>query len=608
MKIPKLLPLARERSTVDTFRGLNHGARIESGEFSDMKNLTSDFFPILRPRKPRHIYFYQPLLRPTGMLWMNDCLWCTEGDELCRYDGTELTRYAVGELSAGRKRLISFGAYILILPDKKYLNTADPTEFGDIDAFFAVEDTDLLSFSVCDDLGNSLTVTASETAPEDPDDGVVWMKTLDPSATEYYKYSAFDSSWLPMTCCLKITASVTVNGEHREVSDVFSAGDSVKILFNDDREMFSDRKYPIRRSEDGYILIPTDGVRLQSGSFAPERKQTVISRTMPALDFLFEHDNRLWGCCWYVDEETHRTVNEIHASKLGDFKNWDSHEGISTDSYTISCGSDGKWTGAAEVGGYPCFFKERYLHKVYGTLPSNYSCDPTEIPGVQEGCADSLAAVGGVLYYKSRFGVMRYDGALPVPVSDKLGALPCSEAIGAGYNKKYYLCLKNGESERMLYVYDTEHRLWHREDDLDPVQLLSTPAGLLYQDSHPGICAIAGGQEGTLEQPGDIPWYAVTGLLGEALPGGTALPEQKYYPQIIVRMFLQPGARVHFYVQYDSCGQWEKIGSVIGKSLRSVTLPLRLRRCDHLQLKIEGTGEAAIYSLTYLTEKGSVYP
>ena len=107
-----------------------------------------------------------------------------------------------------------------------------------------------------------------------------------------------------------------------------------------------------------------------------------VKRSVPDMDFVIESGNRLWGCKYgYVDG---KTVNEIYASKLGDFKNWNCFMGISTDSYAASCGTDGQWTGAITHLGYPLFFKENCLHKVYGTFPSNFQIQTTTCRGVQK--------------------------------------------------------------------------------------------------------------------------------------------------------------------------------------------------------------------------------
>ena len=74
------------------------------------------------------------------------------------------------------------------------------------------------------------------------------------------------------------------------------------------------------------------------------------------MDFVIESGNRLWGCR-YGKALNGETVNEIYASKLGDFRNWYCFAGISTDSYTASVGTDGAFTGAVTYMGRPIFFK-----------------------------------------------------------------------------------------------------------------------------------------------------------------------------------------------------------------------------------------------------------
>ena len=95
-----------------------------------------------------------------------------------------------------------------------------------------------------------------------------------------------------------------------------------------------------------------------------------VERRMPYMDFVTESENRLWGCRYGVARNG-EVVNEIYASKLGDFKNWNCFMGISTDSWVASCGTDGQFTGAIAMPGYVVFFKENCLHKVYGNRPSH---------------------------------------------------------------------------------------------------------------------------------------------------------------------------------------------------------------------------------------------
>ena len=56
-------------------------------------------------------------------------------------------------------------------------------------------------------------------------------------------------------------------------------------------------------------------------------------RRVPDLDWLTEHNNRVWGCS--------STENVIYACKLGDATNWFSYRGTAADSYAVTVGSDG---------------------------------------------------------------------------------------------------------------------------------------------------------------------------------------------------------------------------------------------------------------------------
>lgn len=53
MYLPENLPNTNTRAMVDTWRGYNHNYRISAGEFYDMENMSSDFYPLLTPRKKR---------------------------------------------------------------------------------------------------------------------------------------------------------------------------------------------------------------------------------------------------------------------------------------------------------------------------------------------------------------------------------------------------------------------------------------------------------------------------------------------------------------------------------------------------------------------------
>ena len=152
------------------------------------------------------------------------------------------------------------------------------------------------------------------------------------------------------------------------------------------------------------------------------KNQTVrADLTIPDLDYVCESNNRLWGCRYGMIGG--QVVNEIKASKLGDFRNWNAYLGISTDSYTASVGTDGPFTGAITQRGYPVFFKEQCIHRVSGQTPGTFTIQTTIARGVQRGSWRSRAVVSENIYYKAREGIRMYDGNMPQAVSEQLGGI-----------------------------------------------------------------------------------------------------------------------------------------------------------------------------------------
>lgn len=312
------------------------------------------------------------------------------------------------------------------------------------------------------------------------------------------------------------------------------------------------------------------------------------------MDFITESENRLWGCRYGTDINGNM-VNEIYASKLGDFKNWNCFMGISTDSYAVTVGTDGPFTGAIAHGGFPIFFKETCMHKVYGKFPAQYSIDTITCRGVQNGCSRSLAIVNETLFYKARSAVCAYDGSLPVEISAALGEVTYSNAVAGCLGNKYYISMLAGDGKYHLFVYDTLKGMWHREDNTQVMQFCSSRGELYYIEDNQ-IKTING--TGTRDTS-PIKWEAVTGVIG------TDSPDKKYISRLDVRMHIPVGSRVMFFIEYDSDGHWQYLFAMTGNTLKSFPVPIKPLRCDHLRLKIIGEGEAKIFSICQTTEQGS---
>lgn len=590
MKLPRLNQIATSTSSVDVFKGYNHNLRIGDGEFYDMKNLTSTYYPVLSPRGKRGTYVEAS--KPQGMI---------AKDALCYVDGS---KFVINEhpiemgLNDEPKQLISMGAYVIIMPDKKYINTIDHTDMGDIEASFPSTEGETITatYEMCKIDGALYNdVVKSSTAPENPTNMQLW---LDTSSTPHAlkQYSETSKVWNQIaTTYVKISAP--------NIASNFKQYDAVKIsgMPVDNVPQLKDLEgkvsvlWDAHHDEDNpsndYIVVI--GFIDEVVTYETELR---IERRMPKMDFIIESENRLLGCR-YGESNEGTVVNEIYASKLGDFKNWNCFMGLSTDSYAASCGTDGQFTGAITHMGYPLFFKENCVHKVYGNYPANFSIQTTACRGVQKGSSKSLAIVNETLYYKSKNAVCAYDGSLPIEISYVFGDVLYSDAVACGHGNKYYISMKDTLGEHNLFVYDTSKGLWHKEDDLAVKDFCSCRNELYYIPKDSADIKTMFGSGTINDDP--IKWMAESGVIG------MYTPNKKYISRINVRMSLNIGSKVYFYAQYDSGGEWELLSTMIGTSLRSFSVPIRPRRCDHFRLRIEGEGEAKIFSIVKTLEEGS---
>ena len=585
---PTLQEMNTSREWLDVFGGYNHNLRIGEGEFFEMTNLSSDSYPVLSPRIKRGVY--KTPSTPQGLV-AKDALCYVDGGDFVINEYPVSMGLSVDKDSDGKtipKTLISMGAYVIIMPDKKYINTMPKSgggyEYGNIEA--SVKTSGEVTFSLCkvDGAGYDNVATQSS-APSDPKNMDLWIDTSETPHT-LKQYSTTSAMWTAIaTTYIKISAI--------GIGAPFEVNDGVNISGIEDSALQDlNASMVVWAKGDNYIVVKgiLDKVTTQTSPIT-------ITRRMPEMDFIVESENRLWGCRYGVAANG-EIVNEIYASKLGDFKNWNCFMGISTDSYAASVGTDGQFTGAITHLGYPLFFKENYVHKVYGNYPANYQIQTTACRGVQKGCGKSLAIVNEVLYYKARSGICSYDGSLPMEISSALGDISYSKAVAGALGNKYYVSMMDSNNDYHLFVYDTLKGMWHREDSTEALDFCNCRGNLYYIDWDYGQIKTIRGSAGVPEDE-RVKWSAVTGIIG------TDSPDKKYISKLDVRMKLEVGARVAFFAEYDSSGDWKYLFTMTGKNLQSFAVPIRPQRCDHLRLKIVGEGDAKIFSMCKTVEWGS---
>lgn len=602
MLYPSLTEQRTQRDVVDVFRGYNHNLRIASSEFYDMQNMTSDAYPILSIRRKRGAYN-----NATGVNGL------IAKDNLCYIDGQYfcMNEYRIDmDLTDTPKQLVSMGAYVIILPDKKYINTADVSDYGNIEATFVTVPEASTSFDLCTLTGDSYAITYKQDSPPDsPSNMEYWIDTSSTPNT-LKQYSSSSGMWVSI-------ATTYIKISHAGIGAAFGQYDGITISglkgvplidysgeeFDDEDIAAIDGNFTLWDKGDDFIVIT--GMLSESVTI---RNQFTIQRKMPDLDYITESENRLWGCRYGLQGGINGpVVNEIYACKLGDFKNWNCFMGISTDSYIASCGTDGQFTGAITHLGYPLFFKENCVHKIYGNYPSNYQIQTTTCRGVQRGCSRSLAIVNEVLYYKSRNGVCAYDGSLPQEISAAFGDVQYFDAVAGAHGNKYYISMRDSDNLYHLFVYDAMKGFWSKEDNLQTDGFCSARNEMYYIDSSDKTIHTMCGS-GTIDNS-DIEWFIESGLVGVDYANNqyvtSMLPDKKYVSKLDIRMALEEGAKVYVCIKYDEDEHWERVWSMTAKNLRSFYVPIRPHRCDHFRIKLMGKGDAKIFSITKTIEQGS---
>ena len=479
----------------------------------------------------------------------------------------------------GEKQLVSMGAYICVFPDKLYYNTADPADYGSMEAAFHYEGQ--IEYSMCDSEGETFeNVLFSAMAPEDPEAGQLWADTVSGTLNSYSAESGMWISYETVYTKLRFTSE-------GQIPTLFSRYDGVEIKGARYEDLCGSKIVhaiggSAQKAERDWIVL----VGTVSEDYVQENAVFDMKRTVPDMDYVCQCQNRLWGC--FYGNDGSGNLNEVYACALGDFKNWNQFMGLSTDSWRASVGSDGVWTGAVSYLGSPIFFKEDTLHRVNVSSVGAHQLGETVCRGVQKGCSKSLAVIDETLFYKARGQVCAYQGGFPQSVSAALGEERYHSAVACGFGHKYYISMCDGKGRWSLFVYDTEKGLWMREDELK-ADFFAPAEDELYCVSGSELYALQG-TVGELEKR--ISWEAETGLLS------CSEPDKKYVNRLSIRSAMEAGTVLEVCIEYDSLGAWDFAGRVQLSHTGTAVLPLRLRRCDHFRLRLRGSGDIKILSLS----------
>ena len=577
---PYLQQRGRNRSITTDFRGLNLSQGIGDGEWAWMQNMDTREYPAVARRQKRvHV---ATLNKPNGL--------CAT-DRLCFVDGVKFyyNGFYYGDVEDSEKTLVPMGAKIAIFPDKKLFDT---TTFSFTDMEQKNVSSGTVSVTLAKGDGTPYgEYTEGDTAPENPENGQLWLDTSG-DAPVMKTWSEAQGLWVAEATTY-VLVSATGLGQGLKALDGVTVSGLEESGLNGD--------WILTDAGPDYILFT--GILQKTLTQTGEVR---VERTCPEMDFVVEKDNRLWGCS--------SADHEIYCCKLGDPTNRRAYQGVATDSYAVTVGTPGPFTGAAVSGSAVIFFKENCLHRVYGTQPSNFTVYVDNLRGVQQGCHKSAVRVNEYLYYKSVFDVCVYADSEVAGISAALGTESYKNAVAGVCGSRLYLSMEDQEGAWQLLVYDTAAGVWTREDGTHALGFASclTETFMLRADGE--LYALLPGEynkdffmvgsdytvHAQEETDEEVSWELRTGeILRE-------LPDHKYIGKIQLYLELDPGARAEVALRRDG-GAWEKVQELSGGDQRRCTLPIYPRRCDRMEIRLTGVGHARLVNWSKYVGYGSEY-
>ena len=602
MFLPEVTENPNTREMISQWRGYNHNYSIEMGEFYDMENMTVDEFPIMMAREVRPtllnaVHAYRAILyTDSSLAWLDGNVfhfrsWMIDLAELVTGEATvvEWDEEFVDEpdeavIEWSEQTLIRFGAYVLIYPLSIWVDINARTA-GLISSRYESPTEITITYTISKKDGSDYdNIVAQNTAPTNPSEGDYWLNTT--SGSEGLNVY-LNSSWQPVpTCYIRIEIPGATLTDYFQVEDIVNMNSATVPDINNGSM--------IQAIDDEFIVVIGLMDAVTKTETTSSGYKLTIERVLPDLDYICADKNRLWGCK-YGYNTSGELINEIYASKLGDFKNWYSYQGLATDSYAATIGIPGSFTGCISYNGYPTFFKENAIIRVSGNYPAEYYVMTMDARGVQEGSNKSLAIVGEALFYKAPGGVMVYDGSLPRMISQEFGRENYYDGVAGVCGDKYYLEVTNERGGHRMFVYDSKFGLWTKESHLGLIAFSGSLDGRLFAFTSEKVYGfgLSDNELYTDKQIGEeyVTWFLESGAMG------LDVPEYKFVSKLSIRAYIPATSEIDVKIAYDS-RPFESIGTLRDfNDIKTHVLAFAPYRCDHFRIRLDGHGSVRLYTM-----------
>ncbi|MBQ7982570.1 MAG: hypothetical protein IJ302_03300, partial [Clostridia bacterium] len=256
-------------------------------------------------------------------------------------------------------------------------------------------------------------------------------------------------------------------------------------------------------------------------------------------------------------------------------------------------------TAARDFAGTPVFFCENAIYKIYGENPKEYEYARSSAIGVMAGEHRSAAVGGGYVFYLSRRGVCAYTGGIPQVISDPLGEAHLSGGVGGTDGVEYYLSVPEA-GRHSLFVWDTRHNLWVREDGTRAEYIGMRGKNLCCIDASGAMFTLGDAWDTGGAEENGFAWYMESGDYND----GSV--DTKIAKNLIVQYEL-PAGKAEVLVSFDR-EEWVWVGDLFqtyGQRMTTI-IALDARRYRTMRVAVRGEGDIIIYYLVRDAAAGSV--
>lgn len=571
MQIPLINAGANNKIAASAFYGLNRTEKGRNGEFLDMENMSSLRYPCLSPRKPRAEAVTQDNIRAVIAPKYEENI-------------NEITAFT-GVLAEGGKL--------------KFYYNDENKDFED-----GAKIPDTCSVTLCD-FNGKIIICAYDTKKDKS-----YMYYYDYTATETGKVCNMETGIDGETGFAAGSegdpeTDAEVDNYIRKVnfkwSDYFGIGDSITLSgFADDKNntVSLDSKFQTADKTRPISCIVTEvddangRLHFQMYNYAHERlvlsdnkdisdDGLTIRKPIPTMNHICVHNNRLWG--------TNPNGEYIYASKLGDCMNFMSFQGLANDSYYAEIGTKGGFVGIVSYRDNLVAFKRDYIHHVYGDKPANFTI-PKQLQDC--GCIDikSAVEVNSVLYFLGYNGFYAYTGGQPAIISEPLDMTYLSAAAMTDGIRYIASAKRRDNGKYELLAYDPRYGLWHKEDEFKAIGHFRWHNDLYMADGNQvWRCGAALGDK--------VTWSAESVMLHESLF------DDKGVSEIWIRARIDEGAYITVHTSVNG-GAWTEHSTLEPQGLKVYRVPVRFKKDEYFQYKLEGEGQAVIHDIEYIAYVG----